>query len=496
MTPVPTFREAFEYRFSRLEPMSEHIDPPSTAVYETLLVKGEQGQVRPGLASVAQVSASGLEWTLRLREDARFHSGVACGAAVVVDCLEQLRWQLSSTRQLWYWDPVDSVTAVDDRTLRFTLHHPYPRLPTLLWGTHTAVFNRELQRRQPEEFGRTTWDGTGAFRVERFDAERVVARRHVSEPAPPRAAAVPVRQVEWVSIPDPRERATALLAGEVDCAHALEHDELLALAGDDRLSVYEDVQPSNMYLSLDWRRTDLGFDDVRLRRALSLAIDRKELVETALRGHGRPTWGPLPPEAEFYDPSVDAAGGHDPVLAGGLLRELGWVPGADGVLSRGGTRLAFECVVQQDAAFERVAALVVSQLRAVGVELRLRPVPPFADFYQACAAGPASSISKWLWQDPIEALIGFSSSSTAPFPNWSHASAPALDRLFERWLRATTPGLLAQTALEIQQTFAAELPYLPLLTPTENWVTTRRVAGFVPSRHVLYPRYEPVAVTP
>lgn len=496
MTAVsaPVFREAFEYRFSRLDPMSEHIDPPSTAVYETLLVKGCQGETRPGLASVVAVSDSGLEWTLRLRDGVRFHSGAPCDAATVVECLERLRWQGPGSRQLWYWDPVAAVAAVDARTLRFSLHHPYPRLPTLLWGTHTAVFNSSMQRRHPDDFGSSVWDGTGAFRVEDFDVRRVRATRH----RPGAAAPVPdaVERVEWVSLPDREDRTAALLAGEVDCAHALGPDDLLTLRGDGRFTVYEDVQPSNMYLSLDWRRRDLGFDDVRTRRALSLAIDRVALVEQALHGHGRPTWGPLPPGTEFYDASVDLAGRHDSELARAQLHSLGWRAGEDGVLCRGQARLAFECVVQRDAVFERVAELVAGQLRAVGVELVLRPVQPFADFYQACADGHAGSISKWLWQDPMEALIGFCSSSTAPFPNWSHASVPVLDGLFERFRRATTGFQLAEVASAVQEVFAAELPYLPLLTPNDDWVSTRRVRGFAPSRHVLYPRYEPVAVEP
>ena len=70
----------------------------------------------------------------------RFHSGEACDAAAVLASLEHLRWSAFPGRQLWYWDPVDTVEPLDARTLRFRLHHPYARLPALLWGTHTAVY--------------------------------------------------------------------------------------------------------------------------------------------------------------------------------------------------------------------------------------------------------------------------------------------------------------------------------------------------------------------
>jgi len=73
-------REAFDYRFSRLDPTGDHIDPPSIAVYETLVAKGSDGRPRPLLARDWNVSDDGLEVTLRLRAGARFHSGEPCDA--------------------------------------------------------------------------------------------------------------------------------------------------------------------------------------------------------------------------------------------------------------------------------------------------------------------------------------------------------------------------------------------------------------------------------
>ena len=117
-------REAFDYRFSRLDPTGDHIDPPSVAVYETLLAKGPDGKPRPLLAQSWEISDDGLEWTLRLRPGARFHSGDRCDAFAAIEALEYLRFESFPDRQLWYWDPVDAVTALDDETLRFRLHHP------------------------------------------------------------------------------------------------------------------------------------------------------------------------------------------------------------------------------------------------------------------------------------------------------------------------------------------------------------------------------------
>ena len=94
---------------------------------------------------------------------------------------------------------------------------------------------------------------------------------------------------------DPAERLAALDRGDLHVLHGPPLDEVAHLAADDRFVVVEHPQPSNIYLGLDWRRTDLGFDDVRVRRAISLAIGRDAIVREALSGRGSSTWSLVPP---------------------------------------------------------------------------------------------------------------------------------------------------------------------------------------------------------
>jgi ABC-type transport system substrate-binding protein len=467
-------REAFDYRFSRLDPTGDHIDPPNLAVYQTLLAKGPDGRPHPLLARDWKVSDDGLEWLVRLRPDARFQSGDRCDSRAVLEAFEYLRYESFPDRQLWYWDPVDTVSAVDAETLRFRLHYPYSRLPSLLWGTHTGVFNARRRRADKDGSGHRFADGTGPFQLRSWSPERIVVERSPGYAGP----APPLDRIEWSSFLDEGERLEALERGEVHVLHGPPLSEVERLRAEGRFVVHEQPQASNMYLALDFRRGDLGFDDVSVRRAISLALDRTELVRGALAGHGSPAWGPTPPGDVYYDPEVDAAGEYAPGRARALLGET--------------TAIACECVVQDDPAFRRVAALVQKQLARVGVRLELRFEPPFAPFYQAAAAGPAATISKWLWQDPIDALIGFSSTSTAPAPNWQHASVPELDRAFDRWLRAGGPDELRLAAAEVQQVFARELPYIPLLVPNDVWVWSPLVQGFSPSPTTLYPFYDHV----
>jgi peptide/nickel transport system substrate-binding protein len=388
------------------------------------------------------------------------------------------------------------VAAEGDDQLVFSLHHPYSRLPALLWGTHTAVYNEARRAADDEGSGRDWADGTGPFRLVSWSPERVVAEAWEEYPSAPAAFLEPaparLDRIEWVSILDEHERLEALERGEVDCLHGPPLEEVTRLAEDARYEVNRYPQASSMYLSLDWRRRELGFEDVRVRRAVSLAVDRSALVAQALRGVGSSAYGPVPPGDEFYDPAVDRAGRHDIDEAARLFDAAGWILDADGVRRRDDTRLACECVIQDDPVFRRVAALVAEQLARVGFGLSLRPVPPFAPFYGAVAESPPAAISKWLWQDPLDAIIGFSASYNDPFPNWQHSAVPELDAAYGAWLRADTHDELKAAASHAQAVFADTLPYIPLLVPDDVWVSRRTVRGWRPFPANLYPFYHGV----
>jgi peptide/nickel transport system substrate-binding protein len=496
VTPGQVLREAFDYRFSQLDPTGAHIDPPSVALYEPLVVKGSDWRPHGLLASRWTTSADGLEWRFGLRPGLRFHSGDPCDADAVIRAFEFLRYgAFDQPDQLWYWDPVDTVTADGPTTLVFRLNHPYARLPSLLWGTHTAVYNEARRTADPETFGHALADGTGPYRLVSWSEERVVAERWPGYQAPPapflRGNDRPPDSIEWSAILDPAERLDALESGRVHVIHAPPLNEVDRLVSEGRLRVVEFAQQSNVYLTVDFRRTDLRFDDVRLRLALSFAIDREALVRDVLHGHGASSLGAIPPGDEHYDPAPDGRCRFDPQEAGRILDDLGFTVSPDGVREIGGTALAVRCVCQDDAVLLPLAEAVRDQLRRVGVVLELEPVVPFEPFYSAAAAGPPATISKWLWPDPLDALIGFTATRAAGAENWQHASLPALDAAFDEWLKAPQDDL-ARAASRVQEVVARDLPYIPLVTPNDVWVSAPELDGYLPYQANLYPFYQPV----
>lgn len=477
-------REAFEYLFSAVDPVGgAHIDPPSVAIYETLMRKGPDDTPLPGLATRWSISDDGLTWRLELREGARFHSGAPCDATAVAAALDGCRWGGDPSRQLWYWDPVDEVRVVGPTILDITLHHPYSRLPTLLWGTHTEIHNEAMRRKLGYDYGRAVADGTGPYRMTSWSLDRLDA-----ELVAPDGCGRP-EKITWVSLLDDSERTAAVRSGELSVLRCPPRELAEELDGHGWRYV-QVPQDSNMYLSLNFRSAQFDFHHVEMRQAISKAVDRPRIVAEALGGLGAPTLGPVPPHNRFYrlgDPATIAGAQTDAAVVS--LEALGWLPEPDGIRSKNGQRLSFRCLAQEDVTFRAVAEIVVENLRAAGVEVAFDFEVPFEPFYAAAVKEQDAVLSKWLWPDAIEAVIGFSASWCDGNPNWQHADVPEVDTAYTRWLRAVTADELDSAALEVQVAFAEHLPYVPLFAAVDTFLIRDDVAWYEPRVGLLYPEY-------
>jgi ABC-type transport system substrate-binding protein len=482
--------EIFEYRFTKLDPIDgAHIDPPSVAIYETLLNKGPGDVPRPGLASSWQVLEGGLVWQLRLRAGARFHSGARCDAAAVVAALERCRWGDGRQRQLWYWDPVDHVTARDDSTVELRLHYPYLGLPTLLWGTHTAICNDQLRGELGDGYGVTAADGTGPYRLVSFTPEEVVAER-ADGASVARSGVHPPAVIRWHARPSAAARQAALVEGTADVVRAVGREEVRE-AGRGRWLYQEQPEVSQFYLGFNFD-DPRGFGRLDFRRAVEAFIDRGALVREALDGMGDGRRSPVPVvdrHAAAFDPAALAP--MPEAEAEAVFDQLGFPRGPRGVRERDGQPLRIDCVTQDTEPFRQLTAVLAAQLARAGLCLEFRYLPPFEDFYQAVEARPAAFVSKWLWQDAIEAVMGFSRSSCAgpDGGNWQGSHLPAVDAAYDRFLQAATPAEATEGSRGVQEAFMRELPYIPLCSPAETFAVSPRLAGFTPVPGTLYPLY-------
>ncbi len=483
-------REGYDYDFSRCDPTGAHVDPAWCAVYEAVTVSGPDGELGPMLAERWQEDPAREDrWRFRIRPGLRFQSGDPCDASAVADALRLHADPVEAPINAFFWRNVAGVRAEEDEVV-IELREPSVGMPRLLRSWHSAVHNQARRKLAGDDFGRTTCDGTGPFTFvesvagSHLDVARSDGYSGGRTTWQQNQGPAHLDGIRWIPILDDRDRAAALESGEVDCIQNASLLDVDRLAANPAIEVIEFQQSALVYLGLDHEAPELGSGDVRVRQAFSRAIDRRELVEHDLMGHGWPAYSPIPSQSRWYAPEVEVMTGFDPREAGALLDAAGLEAGPDG------TRLALEAVVVNDAAVRRVAETIRRMLGDVGIRLELNVIPGFVEFYGRLNEHPPAFISKWFWPEPIDAIVGFVATwGQNGGPNFQRSSDETLDRACRAWELARDDGDLQAAARDIQVRAAETLPLIPLLSPAAVWAHHRRVRNWRPNRHDLYPLY-------
>jgi peptide/nickel transport system substrate-binding protein len=285
--------------------------------------------VEPGLATAWQVSRDGRRWTFQLRSGVLFHDGTRFDADAVVFSFKRLidpsHPYYLATDDAAYWRgllrDVKQVTAIDRMTVAIEIARPYaPLLGELVMfpivsPTAVKIFGREFMRHPV---------GTGAFAFETWDRnEQVVVRRfaHYWGQRPS------LDRIVFRVVVDGRQRLIDLQSGSVDIAASIQPDEQSFVELHPDLVLHH--APSSDVTYLAFNMTHPPFDDLRVRRAISHAINKDPIVKLAYQGRAIAAdsvlppgqWGHHAPETRYdYDPErahqlldeASAAGAFDP----------------------------------------------------------------------------------------------------------------------------------------------------------------------------------------
>lgn len=303
-------------------------------LFDSLLTTDATATLRPGLAESWR-AVGDTAWEFTLREGVRFHDGTPLTAddiAYTFERIPQMRGPGASFSTMIR--PVQRLEIVDARTLRMHTAGPAPLLPTYL--SQVMIVSRRLHAEA------TTGDfnsgksaiGTGPFRlVSHATGDRIVMERNDRYwGAKPHWANVTYRMIT-----NDAARTAALLSGDVDIIDQISTSDLERLRRDNRFHVAETTSLRVMYITLDGTRqppvpllTATGernpLADPRVRQALDLAIDRRQLVDRVMEGAALATAQFMPPDTYSYIPGR-AVPAPDAAAARRLLAEAGYPQG-------------------------------------------------------------------------------------------------------------------------------------------------------------------------
>jgi peptide/nickel transport system substrate-binding protein len=388
------------------------------------------------LADSVVESDNGMLLTVTLKPDIRFHSNEVVTAARVRDLLLPKVIKLAGQE-------VKDVAALGDTQLVFHLHRPYALQPVDL-SAFVVDSDKQLDLR------------TGPFKIVSTGPPLVL------EPYAQYAQGSPaaVTRIEIREYPTHRAAWSAMLRGEVNFLHEVNRDAIDFIETGGQITAYPLLRPFLSALVFNQRHPVLGRRDVRV--ALNESINREEVVSNGMRGHGEVAEGPFWPHHWAY-PHGRVAVSHNPEAARVRLDAAGLRVRSRN-LNEMPSRFSFTCLLPLgDSRFERMALVVQRQLSAVGVDMRLEPVP-VQQFYPRAAKGD------------FEALISEMSTGRTlkvPYDFWHSKGAiafsgySAADAALDRMRLARTDDEVQLAVLDVMRVLRSDPPAIFLTIPRE-----------------------------
>jgi peptide/nickel transport system substrate-binding protein len=423
----------------------------------------------PELAESWDISDDGLEYTFNLREDVTWHDGEQFTADDVVFTYElHMHEDTGSPRFTELSTRIDTVEAVDDYTVQYTLSQPAsPFLQQSM--VYYIVPEHILADVEPAELASHDYSigtegvtiGTGPFVFQEW-----VSDDHVILSAYDDYYRGRPNIDTWIRriVPDQTVLAQQIGTGEVDYGAVQESDyENLDAQDSVDVTLYDTFSFTYYAYQLDEERLTL-FQEPEVRQALLYALDREGLIQAIRFGIGEVAVGTMPTLSWAYNPDgIERHYDYDPDRAREMLEEAGWVEGGDGIRERDGERFSFEIHTNAGNEIrEQYVTVMQEQWREIGVECT-----PQTEEWNAF-------LERLDAQDFDIALLGFSWGvephqetmwHTDGGFNDNNYSNPEVDDLLDQGLATTDQDERIEIYTEMQNILMEDLPTVILDFP-------------------------------
>lgn len=343
------------------------LDPSANGVFftrlqvaETLVDADDKGELKPGLAISWQVSADRLSWRFALRKSAIFHDGTPVTAQAVVNSLERAR------RKPGIMDtaPIIRIGARQDEVV-VELSRPFSPLAALFAHASTQILAGSAYA---ADGAVKAVIGSGPYKVSQLAQPQKIVVSAFDKWQGKRPA---IREVSYLAVGRGEGRALMAESGQADIALGLDPVSLGRLKQNPRVRIVAVTLPRTILIKANAGHKWLG--DVRVRRAISLAINRPAMAGALLRDPEMAATQLFPPSMGNWYQKGLAPLSYNPAEAGKLLAAAGWRAGGDGILTRNGDRFEMTLRTFPDRQeLPPLATALQDQLRKVGIQLHVK----------------------------------------------------------------------------------------------------------------------------
>ncbi|MEM7438578.1 MAG: ABC transporter substrate-binding protein [Pseudomonadota bacterium] len=326
-------------------------------VFDCLTEVASDGSLKGELAESWEASADAKTWTFNLRKGVTFHNGKAFGADDVIASLNMHTAEGAKSAAKPIVAAITDMKKMNDHQVQFTLKAGNADFPYLMSDYHILMYPAGM-----EEEAIAKGIGTGLYSVESFDpGVRFVGKRvdgHYKD-----GEAGWFDSVEAIAINDAAARMNALMTGQVDAVNRVDFKTEALLKANPGVKIIEVT--GNQHYTLPMLTNVAPFDSLEVRQALKHSLNRQEMVDKILLGHGAiGNDHPIGPANQFYAADLPQ-NDYDPDKAKSLLKKAGM----DGLkVDLSAANAAFPGAID-------AAQLFQSSAKAAGIEINVVQEP-------------------------------------------------------------------------------------------------------------------------
>ena len=446
------------------------------------------GQPVPGVATAWETSADGLTWTFHLR-DSKWSDGAPLTSDDFLFSLRRLMDPklASEYAYLLYFivnaEPVNAgklpltalgVEAPDPHTLRIHVTHPVPYL--LRIATHTTMY--PVPRHVVEKYGEqwtnpAHWVSNGAYVIDSW-----VLGDHIHAVRNPNfydAASVCIDEINYRPIADAVSAERAIRRGELDSNTDIQSNRIAFLRRPDQMPAYVHVKTWLGTTYIGFNPAVPAFRDIRVRQALTMAIDRDFITGKLLRGGQQPTYSLVPKGIASYPGSqgphwADWSFDKRQAEARRLMAAAGYTPQHP---------LKFEFKMRNGNDALLIYAAVQADWRAIGAEASLYPEEGQIAYSDYSARNFQAADIAWIgdYNDPLT-FLNLMDSSTGP-QNYSDYKNPAYDALIDKANRDVDINVRGADLAKAEHMAMEDATIAPLYHYVSKNLVSPRITGWV-----------------
>jgi len=494
VSPVPTsggvYTEALIGSMQRLNPVLDYYNSADRdidhLIFSSLIQFDEKGLPKGDLAETWGISFDGLTYNFQLRENIEWHDGTPLTAEDVVFTVDLMRDPDSVLPDdiKDVWSSVE-VTALSDNLVQFKLNEAFSPfmdylnfgiLPKHLLGgmTYMEMINSQFNLNPI---------GSGPYKFENLIVEENVIKGVVLSSNKDYYLDSPyINDFVFRYYTDAQTAYAAYQEGVVQGLSTVSQDILPQVLENSELSLYSAVQPEFSLILFNLNNNDVSFfQEIDIRRALLMALDRRGMIDKVLGGQGVIADVPILPTNWAYYSNVTRVD-QDISAAGNLLKEAGYVLEQEGagVRSKDGKALSFRMIYPNDQYHAELAEAIKSDWLKIGVEVEVVPVS-----YDSLILDHLQPLT---YEAALIDINYSRSPDPDPYPFWDQAQQTG-GQNYSQWENRIASQYLEEARIlldtneraklyrNFQVVYTEELPALPLFYPVYNFAVDKSIQG-------------------